>query len=878
MIAHSYDGRWKHPSLVAAAVLLLVALLGRPLLAADLFYESDIRPIMKAHCFHCHGEEEKHEAELDVRLVRSMLAGGDSGAALVARQPDESLVWQRIASDEMPPGKKKLSEAEKTTLRLWIEQGARTLRPEPEKIVEDSPWTEEERAFWAFQPVQRTTPPSEQHPERVQTPVDAFLLAKLEAEGLSFSPVADRRVLIRRLSFDLLGLPPTPERVAAFVADPAPNAYERLVDEFLASPAYGERWGRHWLDPAGYADSDGYNENDTERPWSFRYRDYVIRAMNEDKPFDQFVIEQLAGDELLSPPYTNLSAADAERLAATGFLRMAPDGTAAGGPDVQVARNEVVAETIKIVSTSLLGMSVGCAQCHNHRYDPISQVDYYRMRAIFEPALNPQNWRVPSARLVNLWSADEQTQATAVDAEVAEIGKQRTAASDELVADIFEKEVAKLPAEQQLLAREAKAAAADKRTPEQAQLLKDHPSLNVDRGSAYLYEPKRHNELTKKYDDLTAAAKAKRPEASFVACLTEVPGTIPATHLFYRGDLNQPRQALTPGDLSVLGEQAATIPADDPQLPTSGRRLAYARHLVSGKQPLVPRVLVNRVWMHHFGRGLVATPADFGMAGEPPSHPELLDWLADEFVRGGWRMKALHRQMVLSTAYQQSSVRTPELQAKDPDNRWLGRMSVRRLEAEAIRDALLEVSGSRGNTMYGPVATVNPDEVGQVIIGKATRDGNGILVAKADDSPEQFRRSIYVQVRRSMPLGMLEPFDVPSTAPNCEQRPSSTVAPQSLLMMNSDFVLRQAERFAARLAVEAGPEPTQQVQHAWQWAYGAPASDAEVQAALGLVTSLQSHFEQQPKTDDKNALPAAQQALAVFCQALVSSNRFLYVD
>jgi hypothetical protein len=590
------------------------------------------------------------------------------------------------------------------------------------------------------------------------------------------------------------------------------------------------------------------------------------------------IVEQLAGDELLRPPYANLSPEDADKLAATGFLRMAPDGTGEG-VDQNVARNEVVAETIKIVSTSLLGMTVGCAQCHDHRYDPISQADYYRLRAIFEPALDWKNWRAPQARLVNLWSLAEHEQAAKVAAELAEIEGQDNKEIDEIVADIFDKEVAKLPEEQRTVAREARAAPADKRTPEQAQLLKEHPSLNVDRGSAYLYEPQRLDQFKKKYEQLRAAANAKRPAESFVACLTEVPGQISPTHLFYRGDINQPRQAVEPGELSVLSGATCSIPLKDTNQPTSGRRLAWARHLTSGQHPLLGRVFVNRVWMHHFGRGLVATPGDFGVLGERPSHPELLDFLADEFVRSGWSLKRLHRLLLLSTAFQQASVRTATLDERDPENRLLGRMSVRRLEAEAIRDSMLEVSGTRGQRLLGPPAVVNPDEAGQVVIGKATRDGNGILVAQPDQGEDQFRRSIYVQVRRTMPLGMLEPFDIASTAPNCECRRSSTVAPQSLLMMNHALVVDLAQRFARRVLSEAGDNAQAQVQRAWQLAYGCSPTQSEAAEAVAFVESQRLHFEAVVDiVDQKAGLSSGEQALALFCQALLSSNRFLYVD
>ncbi len=365
-----------------------------------LLFERDVRPILKTHCFQCHGEEDKREGGLDGRLVRHLLAGGESGPAIVAGKPNDSLLWNRIESEEMPP-RGKLSRAEKKVLHDWIDQGAKTARPEPVSVPAETEWTDEERGYWAFQPVKPPRLPNVINTDRIQTPIDPFLLAELEARGLCFSPQADRATLARRLAFDLLGLPLAPERVASFVISQEPDAYDQLVEELLASPAYGERWARHWLDPAGFADSDGYTENDRVRPWAFRYRDYVIRAMNRDKPFNEFVVEQLAGDELVAPPYQNLTEQDIDRLTATGFLRTAPDGTGDIG-DQNVARNDVLAETIKIVSTTMLGMTVGCAQCHSHRYDPISHQDYHRIRAVFEPALDWKNWRDHTARQVNL--------------------------------------------------------------------------------------------------------------------------------------------------------------------------------------------------------------------------------------------------------------------------------------------------------------------------------------------------------------------------------------------------------------------------------------------------------------------------------------------
>ena len=869
-------------ALLASSAMLLVSP-GLKCFASEpeLLFERDVRPILKTHCFQCHGEEDKREGGLDSRLVRQLLAGGESGPAIVAGKPNESLLWSRIESEEMPP-KGKLSKAEKKVLHDWIDQGAKTARPEPVSVPVETEWTEEERSYWAFQPVQRPRLPSVVNTDRIQTPIDHFLLAELEPRGHCFSPAADRATLARRLAFDLLGLPLAPERVANFVTSQEPDAYDQLVEELLASPAYGERWARHWLDPAGFADSDGYTENDRVRPWAFRYRDYVIRAMNRDKPINEFVVEQLAGDELVAPPYENLSEQDIDRLTATGFLRTAPDGTGDTG-DQNVARNDVVAETIKIVSTTMLGMTVGCAQCHSHRYDPISHQDYHRIRAVFEPALDWKNWRDHTARQVNLWTADEHVAASQIDKTLKEINGQRAEALKEIVNDIFEKVVITLDTEQQVLARNAKATAADKRTPAHKQILKDYPRLNVDGGSAILYEPKRIADHNKKFEELIAAAKAMRPPDNFIACLTEVPGNKPATYRFSRGDIQQPREEVAPGDLSVL--PTCSLLDDDPEVPTTGRRLAFARHLTDGQHPLLARTLVNRVWMHHFGRGIVPTPGDFGRLGEPASHPALLDWLADEFVLSGWSLKSLHRLIVRSEGYRQSSVRSGS--ETDSENRYWGRMSVRRLEAEAIRDAMLEVSGMRTPVLFGPSSPVNPDEVGGVVVGAATRDGNGIMVTKGEDTPEKFRRGIYIQVRRSMPLGMLEPFDLAAVSPNCDRRSSSTVAPQSLLMMNNEVILTLAERFAARVLRDVGSDPSAQMAHAWTLAFGTPPDANELLAGVTLLESQRKHFQQVTESTAANAKPnetvstavsPEHQALSLLCQALFSSNRFLYVD
>ena len=843
-------------------------------------FETHVRPILKANCFHCHGEEDKHEGKLDLRLARLIVQGGENGPSVISSQPDQSLIVKRIVSGEMPPGEKKLSTQQIEIIRRWIANGAKTARPEP-----DSPavgdFTDEERHFWSFQPITNPAVPIVANSAQVHSPVDPFLLAKLQQHQSNFSNEADRRTLIRRLKFDLHGLPPAPEDVEQYVNETAPDAYERLLDQLLASPHYGERWGRHWLDIAGYADSDGYTENDPVRTYAYKYRDYVIRQFNADKPFDQFIIEQLAGDELVPLPYENLPAEAAEKLAATGFLRMAPDGTSGGAADLNIAKNDVIAETIKVVSTSLLGLTVGCAQCHNHRYDPIAQTDYYRFRALFEPAYDWKNWRVPQGRLISLWSADQLKTAQQVDAEITGQTEVRMKELDVIVQEVFDREVGKLPEEQRELARSARTTAVDKRTPEQAQILKDHPSLNVDRGSVYLYEAARINTFNTEWDKRIADIRTKRPKEDYVPCLTEVPGQIPPTHLFYRGEFTQPKQAVNPGELPILTLAHATeIPVDDPQLPTSGRRLAYARHLTDGKHSLLTRVLVNRFWMHHFGKGIVATPGDFGYLGERPTHPELLDWLSTRFVADGWQLKRFHRILLSSAAYRQQSIRRSEMDAADPDNRLIGRMSVRRLEAEAIRDTILACSGSLSDKLFGPPSPVTVDDVGQVVVGIDTRDSAGRPTdKKVTIGEDEFRRSVYVQVRRSLPLGMLEPFDMATLSPNCELRPVSTVAPQALLMMNNDLVIHEAFQFASRIQGVVGDDPASQVTKAWSTAFGRPPTTDQVAAGVVFLRDQTQQIAARIPADQvAKEPPAAQQALANFCQALFSSNAFLYVD
>lgn len=884
--------------------------------SAPPLYESDVRPILKSMCFHCHGEDGELEGNLDLRRRRLILKGGDSGPAFTLDNVSESLILERIKSGEMPPGKAKLSQEEIALITKWIESGAGTVRPEPEDLSADA-FTLEERNFWSLQPIRDPEVPDVKETTRVRNPVDSFILAKLKQEGLDFAPEAERITLVRRLYFDLIGLPPSPEEIDSFIADERPDAYEQLVDHLLNSPHYGERWGRHWLDVAGYADSEGFSEKDPERASAFRYRDYVIRSFNADKPFDQFIVEQLAGDEFVTGAAPHLEPEAVEKLTATGFLRMAPDGTATGGVDQDLARNQVLAETIKIVSSSLMGMTVGCAECHSHRYDPIRHTDYYAMRAIFEPALDWKHWRSPAAREISLYTEEDRRIASEIEKKAQLIDQDRNELTQEFITQTLDTQLLKLQESVRESLRIAYRTKSAERTDEQKALLDKYPKiLKISAGSLYLYDREIRTEAAKldserkkleqesptevlkiekikqqrtellatlKADRLkelsekAAEVRATKPPEGFVRALTEVPDQVPETFLFYRGDFEQPKEKILPAGLSVLNHLSlASIPENDSSLPSTGRRLAFARRLTNGQHPLTARVLVNRFWFNHFGQGIVDTPGDFGYLGGRPTHPELLDWLATRFVENGWKVKTFHKMIVTSTTYRQSSEQTPLKVERDPDNRLYSRRSLQRLDAETVRDAMLSLSGKLNLKMFGEPVPVMEDAVGQIVIGKENLDGERKPLAAIDLHGEEFRRSLYIQIRRSRPLGVLSTFDMPAMEPNCVVRNSSTVTPQALMLMNSDFSAEMAEYFASRLRETAPNDQSKQIQLAWKLVFGRePSIEQSSNAALYLSQQTQNYNEE-PRPESQQS--SEELALTSFCQALIGSNSFLYID
>ncbi|MEQ9409994.1 MAG: PSD1 and planctomycete cytochrome C domain-containing protein [Fuerstiella sp.] len=922
--------------------LLIVVLLAGSARSEDISFERHVRPILKAHCFHCHGEGGEKEGGLDLRLRRLMVEGGDSGPAIVPEAADESLLLERIQSGDMPPGDdKRLPQKDIDLLTQWITSGARTARAEPTNIGDGPVFTEEERSYWAFQSPDR--PPVPDVPDvadvadvadagRVRTAIDAFILNRQNG----FAADADRERLVRRAWFDLIGLPPSPADVDAALNDDRDDWWERLIDQLLASEHYGERWGRHWLDVAGYADSEGYTEEDKERKHAWRYRDYVIQSFNRDKPFDVFVQEQLAGDEMVPLPHRNLTPDAVEKLTATGFLRMAPDGTASGGIDKAAAQNQAIADTLEIVSTALLGLTVNCAQCHDHRYDPIPTADYYRLRAVFEPAFDTKNWRTPAGRQVSLYTDSDRAQAAAVEAEAVAVDQERQQKAEQYITRTLEEELLLVPADRRDALRTAYRTAGKERTAEQTALLKEYPSVaSISVGSLYLYDRRRDERASKleaervqkakqytadasrtagvpvteanlaefapeaaaelqwladqakelrsskaavdlkAYADRAAEIRGRKPVEGFIRALAEVPGKIPTTFVFFRGDHEQPKDEVRPGDLSIL-DGTATFAANDETIPTTGRRLAFAKHLTSGRHPLLARVAVNRIWMHHFGKGLVESAGDFGVLGTRPTHPELLDWLAAEFVDSGWSTKHMHRLMMRSTVYRQASLAAATGEASEGSHTGYVGYPLRRLESEVIRDAVLAVSGLLNEKQFGEPVPVMEDAVGQIVIGKENLDGERKPTKPVSLNGEEFRRSIYIQVRRSRTLSVFETFDAATLSPNCSQRSFSTATPQSLLMMNSNFAIDHSEAFADRVMREGGDDPADRVTLAWRLAFGLKPSADDVTAATEFISGLAAEFE---AADEKTqADQAAQNAMAVFCQALLSSSQFLYVE
>ncbi|MCO6456117.1 MAG: DUF1553 domain-containing protein [Pirellulaceae bacterium] len=758
------------------------------------FFESEVRPLLVERCYKCHGQE-KQKGDLRLDSLASILQGGESGPAIAPGDADGSLLVEavRYESFEMPPDGK-LADEQIAVLARWVEMGA----PWPGGAAAAPPTRQEaritdaDRAFWSFQPLVRHEPPQVDRAEWSANPIDRFLYQRLLAEGLEPAARADRRTLVRRATFDLLGLPPTADEVRQFVDDPSPDAYAELIERLLSRPEYGERWARHWLDLVRYAESDGFRQ-DAYRPDAWRYRDYVIRSLNQDKPYDRFVQEQLAGDELWP--------GEPEAMVATALLRHGIYEY--NQRDVRTQWSDMLNDITDVTADVFLGLGMGCARCHDHKFDPILQEDYYRLQAFFTPLLPRDDLPLAAPDEVARYHAalvEWERQTAELRQQIAELEADVRAAAADSAINKFPQDIRpmlrKAPPEREPFEQQLAALA-------NRQVVLEYQNLKVD--SKLKGEQKaRWEELQKQLAEFDHLKPQPLPAAFTV---TDVGPAAPPTRI--PGKRNSPD--VPPGFLSVLDPSPAEIPDSLPNSQTTGRRAALVMWLTRPDHPLTTRVIVNRVWQQHFGQGLVATPSDFGRLGEPPSHPELLDWLATEFVARGWSFKQLHRLIMTSAAYQQSSLgeMSEAARLKDPENRLLWRMSPRRLEAEQIRDALLAASGELDRREGGPSAE--------------------------SDVP---RRTVYTKIFRNTRDPLLAAFDAPDAFASLPKRNVTTTPTQSLLMINGAWGLQRAAAMA-RAVQQDSTTAAQQVQSAFWRAYSRPATDEELARALDFLAQQQ---------------------------------------
>jgi mono/diheme cytochrome c family protein len=837
--------------------------------------QHEVIPILLTRCTVCHGLR-KQEGGLDLRSKEAMLKGGKSGPVIVLGKPEESLLIKRINSGEMPPkqklivvGVKPITPAETEKVARWIRQGAPEVSSPPDLAgTEKDPLvTEKDRQFWAFQTPKRLDPPAVKHADRVRNPIDAFVLAKLESKGLTLSPQADKLTLIRRAYFDLTGLPPEPREVKEFVEDKDPQAYEKLIDRLLASPRYGERWGRHWLDVAGYADSEGGKLSaDLARPLAFRYRDYVIRSFNADKPYDRFLTEQIAGDELADYEHaTSVTQEMMDNLIATGFLRMAPDSTTEREVNFVDDRVDVVADEIETVSSAVMGLTMKCARCHSHKYDPLPQRDYYRLKAIFKGGYDEHDWIspltlekyglyfpgrylpyvTPGATPVQLLEEQRQRELTNknLESEIKTIQTAWDEKTKEAKKKLIEKRIAAQPKDLQDDLRKLADTPPEKRNDIQKYLGQKFELLfKVDTAELKL-DPAYAAESEQVEKKIKLLEYRMIPEPKIRALWDR--GTPSPTYILRRGMPTSFGAEVQPGPPAVLTTAILKYEVTPPWpgADKTGRRLAFAKWLTNPEHPLTSRVMVNRIWQEHFGIGLVKSVGNFGKTGTPPSHPELLDWLATEFIRQGWSIKQMHRLIMTSSTYRQASTVSEEAERIDPDNVLLAHMPLRRMDAEALNDTLLLVSGRLDETRYGVAEPV------------LVRDDGLVTPIEADKG---WRRSIYVAQRRTEIPTILDNFDLPPMSPNCVERQESTVSLQALYLMNNGMVRRLADALAERITRESGQDPKAQVDALYWLALSRPPSAEEAKASLDMLAKVHS--------------------LPELCHTIFNSAGFLYID
>lgn len=857
------------------------------------FFTRDVKPVLAARCVACHSGD-KPQAGLRLTSREAVLKGGASGPAVSLAKPAESLLVAAIhyQGRRMPP-QGRLPQKEIDLLTNWVGMGlpwatGEAGRLEPTAHAGPPQVTPEAMKFWSFQPVRRPAVPAvpaewksrgtearKNGPGRAEpplfhsstlplspkawarNPIDAFILKGLSGAGLLPNPEADRAALLRRAYYDLTGLPPSPAAVRAFLADDSPQAWEKVVDRLLASPQYGEKWGRHWLDLVRYAESNSY-ERDGTKPFAWRYRDYVIRCFNEDRPYDRFVMEQLAGDELEngrveewgnggrgtpvahSPTLPLPLSSRAERLIATGYYRLGIWQDEPVDPEQELYEDldDIASTTAQV----FLGLTMGCARCHDHKLDPLPQRDYYRFLAFFSGVRRygvRSEESVADASLRSIASPEEnRKQQALVDAHQAKVK-----ANEDAIEGIERPVLADLtPVEKQDWANPAvRLGIVRKRVP----ALLAQTQLDEYRG------------LLEKRRDLRQSA----PRALDMAlCVTEIGATPREMHVLARGSAQAPGEKVEPGFPSVLNPPAPLI-ASPASGESCGRRLALARWVASAENPLTARVMANRIWQYHFGRGLVRSSSNFGFHGDRPTHPELLDWLADELVSNGWHLKPLHRLIMLSSAYQMSSRADRAGMAKDPENNLFWRFDMRRLAAEEVRDSILAANGSLNLEMGGP--SIYPTIPAAVLAGQSVPGANW-----GRSTPEQqCRRSVYIFVKRSLMTPLLQSFDGPEPDFTCPVRFATTQPTQALGMLNSEWLQDQGRVFARYLPKEAGAEPADQVRLAlWRVLQRDPTA-AEVDRGVRFLAAAREKEK-----------ASAEDALAAFCVLALNLNEFMYLD
>ena len=834
-------------SILAVAIALPVAAQRAPL------FKSEILPVLQKNCVQCHGDKQKM-AGLDLSTFAGVMAGGSSGPVIAPNKPERSLMWKMIESDKMPLGGK-LSVADKQLIRTYIEQGRfpKTDIDAAEQQHDAAKITAEARNWWSFRKPVRPPLPQVKNQDQVKTPIDAFVLAKLEEKGWRFQPEADRVRLIRRVYFDLVGLPPTPAEVKTFLADKSPSAYEKVVDQLLASPHYGEEWGRHWLDVAGYSDSVG-DAGDEERDVAWKYRDYVIKAFNQNKPYNQFLMEQFAGDQLVNyEPGTRPRPEQIEPLVATGFLRTTAD----------ITDNQTIYEVDKYFDAlekatetsykAILGITVQCARCHDHKFDPILQKDYYKLTAVMQAVWDPENWLAANLHF------GEWPSRMILDLEPAQ--------RDEWIKTVTSKNAKKLRREQLLLAatydRYRKELKAGKQlTPDEREAMRKEiaadPDLDVDPnapkdGLSDLELEQRFPELAAKKEELRELKykSASKIKPNYIEAAWDVSKTPSATYVLQRGNYLAPGAPVEPGVPAVLDDPQHPFkfpdPKEHPEWHHTGRRLAMAQWLTRPENPLTARVFVNRVWQFHFGEGLVRTVDDFGTQGSRPTHPELLDWLATSFVDHGWDIKWLTKQIVMSAVYRQSSAEDPAKVAADPSDKLLWRKAPIRLEAEVIRDSMLQVSGLLNSEMFGPQQLLKRADDGQWVEDEKKGNPN--------------RRSLYLSYARTRPEGFLHAFDCPDmTADSQSERFHSALPSQSLALLNNSLARRASLAFAQQTLEQSNGNLDDAIIRAFDIAYSRKPYPEELELARKA----------------KSVSSDPKEGFRLFLQGMMGANDFLY--